>query len=239
MVCQTSILEGSEATTCKSVGMVLHKVTGYGIDRVAVDKGCCVDGRFAYDGYLFNRDAYSFEGFREFMKRDGQHCKELDCEGISLKDCVHYGQGANGGNTICLVAPHCIREWYRKDNLEDTRESEIGVSRTVLLDRGLPGYRLLMDRRDGRRIPSSIYIILQRGYDDYNSPSRCEAERYGSEYALGELASELGFGTVADAISYVAPVVPSIIERMAAYLNLFSDRRVVYSLRPMVYTYWE
>lgn len=237
MLLGTSILEGTILHTCQSVCMsVLRKVMGYGICNVAVSDGCCIDNRVSINGYLYNPSHYSMNDFQEFMRRDNDCVEPIP--DFSLIDCVHYLKGDKGKYTICLVAPHCIQQWTRKDDPIDHAESETGTSRTLLLNHGLPGYQGLMDGRSGRKISRSSYTLFYQLYSRYNSPSRCDAQRLDDEYALAELASDMGFGTVLDVMDNVVPSVPKIIERLSAYLNLFNDSRVLLTLRPMVLTYW-
>lgn len=232
-----SILEGSDTKTYGKVGtMVVHKVIGYGLGDVRFSDGCCVDGRISGEGYVFHPKRYSMDGFQEFMRADEAYDKLT--EQVNLKDCIHFGSN-HGENTICLAIPHEIKQWYRKGNPIDTLESKAGTPRTFFLETGVPGYRGWMDSRDGRPVPSSLYHLFQRECDIYKQPSRCEALKYGQESTIAELASDLGFGRMTDAFSFVVPCVPALVRKLATYLNLFSDNGTIMSLRPMIYTYWE
>lgn len=214
--------------------MQVHKVIGYGLTDLRFKGYDCVDDRIGGDGYLNHPEKYSMDDFRAYL-RDEIGGEQFHISDAPLKDCIHY----NPCGVLCIAIPEQLQKWYRKSDPIDEAESETFPSRTLLLDRGVPGYRGYMDSRTGRPVSSSSYLLFKQKYAQWVSPKRCEAEKYADEYTLSEFACDMGFDKMPDAIDYVVPCVPTIIDRLCAYLNLFASRSVVLTLRPMVYTYWE
>lgn len=230
-------LKGTVPDPIASVStMQVHKVIGYGINDVQFEGGYCVDSRINADGYLSHPQDFSMDAFRVFLHTEigGE---QFQISGGTIDQCIHYSTRC-GKNTLCLAIPEQLQKWYRKSDPIDEAESETSPFRTLLLDRGVPGYRGYMDSRTGRPVSSSSYILFKQKYAEYASPHRCEAEKYAAEYTLSEFACDMGFDKMPDAIDYVVPCVPTIINRLCAYLNLFALRSAVLALRPMVYTYW-
>ncbi len=216
-----------------------NTIMGYGLADVSCDGGVIVDGRISVSGYFYNKSSYNMSGFLEFMRRDNADASELDDAKTSIQDCIHVGMD-NKVCTLCIVAPQYAYEWIKKDTSD--KQSEAIKARTVLLDKGLPGFRHLMDTRNGRSIEnfnSCLYSLFLKQWEKYNSPGRCDAEKLQMEYELVSIANDLGFSSADDAARYVAPEVPTIIQSLCAYLNIFHERSVALSLRPMVYSYAE
>jgi hypothetical protein len=144
---------------------------------------------------------------------------------------------------VLLIRPIYLNKWHRVDDDIDvvTHERMHGFapsSHVHVLNYGLHPYGgLYMDKRNGRRLPNTIMTWIQASYHAVD-PERRKQEREVSEVVLSALARTAGFESHREARENVVPLVPASVRHVVEFGGLFTNPRVVWELRPMLYTFW-
>lgn len=242
------------------MGIRLHKILGYGFDDVRSEGSRIVDDRFNPDGFARIWDdedrgsRWNLEGYIEFLTRKrlalkgsecgvSMHAISMECydlengsEKFWLEDAICFRPEFGLPNVFCVTPLSESKSWQRYNDpidiaIEEYRLEQnptFEINHCEFLKNGFyPWCYSFRDRRDGRQ--------LNKG---------CEFRRASSlprERACGlleELSREMGFESLEECEANFAPCVPDTVASICEYCEIFSDPNLVWSLKPMIYSYW-
>jgi hypothetical protein len=208
--------------------------------------GRITDERFDANGYFFNRndDRFGIDGFFDrLIERDGDRWAvelySIDYHTPPMSSCVHFGE-VNGRGVLALCPPNKAYCWCRDDDVIDFCDESFSHDQqdhVKVLEHGIPSYRYMMDCRDGRKINSTLVHQFFSMLNIYRSDIS-GAEKLSLESTLAELAGDMKFDNIDDAAQMIVPLVPEIVSEFCSFLNLFKERKTVWTLRPLLYSYW-
>ncbi len=241
------------------MGIRIHRMLGYGLVDVQCEKYNIVDERFNPNGILMvdheDRDAFDKKKYLSYCKNNNTGFEfDLVLEILHLKKRTNrwtwYNSFKHDGeygmpNVICIV-PACCPDWQQYDNIIDHYTSNIQAKQTrnycactveVMEDGIYPWNASFMDKRDGRRVDSSVacgFLRLLNAQRDVKAGKRSTDLKIDMDV----LAKVCGFETGAEALENMRPEPPDLIVNLCRFGKLFKDEATIRELVPMLYTYW-
>lgn len=228
------------------MGIRIHKVLGYGLTDIYYDN-IADDPRFNPYGFfiseqnekdfpikqfyveleLITRD--SSAPFDLFLLKQQIKQKELtDFHGVMVHD-PEFGL-----KSVCVfIPPTEIDNWHRYDNIIDYIEAcnnANGFNHVQKLSKPIYPYDAYMDTRTFP--PKPVDRIMRELRVMVNNP---KITKWVSNDKITEM---YGFKSVEDFKAKVVPLVPRELVETLRFLKIFRDPNTIYSLRPMIYTYW-
>lgn len=209
------------------MGTRIHKVLGYGLKDLKYKDGFFKDTRLnienlraIYDGEV---DAELLGLYKNFLasKEDFESKLELSI----VKESNHLSfynafRSSPYGGKILVIQPLSHRDWHRYDNIIDYEESgHLIKDKVKILRSGIYPYINFWDSRDGRVVKGDVACAF-----------------YRSEKSI--FFEELGFATLEECKQFLQPAVPKIIQGLCEFSEIFNDPKTIYTLKPMVFTYW-
>lgn len=223
------------------MGIRIHKVLGFGLTDVAVNRDLetIEDKRLnSYKAPWYqNIDIEAF--YKWWMKNEENdqnkfyaelYLKDLK-EGVIQSSTRRFGFYEDEGgldNVLLFVAPSSMDEWYRYDNAIDYYEADGMEPKVQEIDRAIFPWEGYWDvsvtppkRLDGDQLRSVMY---------YNQLIRD---------GMFDLAEKIKYKITDDIdISNVRPIIPPEIVALVKYLDVFTEERYIYEMKPLIYTYW-
>lgn len=206
-----------------------HQIGGYGIADLSRDR---CDIRLNPTSYLFNQHNFTSKKLVEYLHSNDEAIEKeiaaIEQHEYSIADLIFYHD-----NLLCVTPPNSV-------NILCTSlpENSTPASPFYFHSSGFDGYNYRMNRCTGKRLPSCIYTLFLRQYTEYINPHRSSAEKLIMESELIELADQLGFSNIEDAVELATPWVPDVVVKICEYLCLFNDKTMLRSFRPMFCTFW-
>jgi hypothetical protein len=228
------------------MGIRIHKLLGYGLTDLECEGYEILDPRLKPDtlkwDYLDDklsayRDNIQLFGNKAYYLLRGlgllyQHEEKFDVDftihcmksAEKVGHCITKYDGEYIDDPVLIFTPPEHKEWYRHDNIIDYIEADPNCEAKLvdLQEQGKAG----IYPYDG------MYSLLPGRTNLIQSPNR--GVLYASDYrrllSFDKLTAHLQNDW---AIS-----MPMTIRLMSAYLGLFKDPATVFTLRPVLYTYW-
>jgi len=245
------------------MGIRIHKFMGYGLTDVKSRKYRIADGRINRNCVLLDdyeaqykteyRDEYlawlrkqnekrkNDEDYRRINMLDAWFDKKNKYESKrTMGDCIAY-QNEYGLKNVLVLQPLACHDWYRHDDAIDyvtatyLEGPEQTGNKVDVLDHGIyPFNGSYMDSRDGNRLDDRImpWIRIYHYYKD--DPEKLD----DMAPVLDQYAQAVGFNDSLEAALHVAPQVPTEIQDLCEFTQIFKKPETVLQLRPMLYTYW-
>lgn len=218
------------------MGIRVHKVLGWGLNDVQVRQEKIIDSRFDENGYLFCEEDFSTEELIDILKNEKNENgldvsfarRSLEEKKADFHDCVIY----NDGKAICFTS-FWNRDFHRLDDVidyheenENSRKSKRYLKDKVLfLDSPIYPFLNYIDNRDGRKIDSNFVFEYKR---------ESNSKRYIDE----QLVKGMGFNSLEECKLYITPQIPQSLILTLKYLKIFKDSNTIFSLKPMIFTFW-
>jgi hypothetical protein len=224
------------------MGYRINKLLGFGLDDVKSKDQMIDDERFNDDWYENNR--FNVKEFYDWWVENSEgdsnfYAKlakvNLERGDIREKDMfwsfVHYDGETGLDNVIAFVMPSSYHDWFRHDNDLDYNEvvgdgNEGMDAKVKMLDHPVWPWSAYWNTAT---TPPTKLIELQ--YSIYNNYLNADSKSLKS-YWIRELKKD------GIEVCNVAPMTPYEIIAMVKYLKIFKEEKDVYSLKPMIYTYW-
>jgi len=236
------------------MGIRIHKRLGYGLTNVKAKDYTILDKRFnLQDGYFSNRDdedTYSIEGFTQHLEAAYERDKKKQGSSMLAFD-VHELKDRKGTKryvSLCDLICHegefglprvvmfsCLNKgWSRWDDIIDyVEETEKGQKNKVkVLNRPIYPHEFWMHKDTGEQ-----NFEFEGKTQPYHYIRRA-IEMGWDKYDWDKLKEVAGIGSLEEAKEKVVPGVPEFIVELCKYLKVFNDEKTVYTLKPMIYTYW-
>lgn len=167
---------------------------------------------------------------------------------VEISDCFIHQPEFGLPNVLCCI-PICERNnWYRYDDMIDYVEESCFRNPKhnpcrdfveVFEENFYPWTGLYWDIRDGRRLDAGESCAYRRLV---NAEKTCleleQPSRGGYEEECEAMARTLEFESHDDLQKHMAPMVPSYMQFLIEFCEVFTDPSVVRQLRPMMYVYW-
>lgn len=241
------------------MGIRVHKVIGYGLCDVELDRGKIIDDRFyeqsafmmeeernQIDGehYESPEDVYTKEGFVKYLQ---SHLDRpyIDVHMINrLKKWDFYRcfirEWEGPLNNVFIVIPPGHSDWYRFDNIIDYIEEGMGRNGDHLekLQQGIWPYSSVHQNEKGERLNPMDSCRWWRYYNDILDGNVDQERVQGMNIVMHCASLLMGFNDFHDARDNIAPYVPDMLKAFCHYTNIFNDPDTVNQLRPMMFTYW-
>lgn len=136
-------------------------------------------------------------------------------------------------NVLLICPPEQLESWrhyddtidYYEENLRRENGEEVWNRYQLLPNGAYPYDSFYIDSRDGRKIKDGH--DYKRLFPYMKAPG-----------AKDEAAKKMGFANFKELQKFMKPCVPNSVIYLSKYLKLFKDENMVYSLKPMIYTYW-
>jgi hypothetical protein len=160
----------------------------------------------------------------------------VNLHGELFYDFIKYDPEFGSKTTIIFTIPW-YDEWDRYDDIIDYYEYKGKDLEpiTEVLTRPIYPHDFYIDNRNGNRIK----------FDDFDTFRFMESlivkepeakDKY--EKIILDHVKTMGFKTWEEAKKHIAPGIPFDIRLMCEYLGVFKNINDVYTLKPMIYTYW-
>jgi hypothetical protein len=235
------------------MGIRIHKRLGYGLTDVKAKNYTILDERFnLQDGYFKDRDdedTYSIEGLTKHLQdayesdKKKQGCSMLASYVGELKSKRGKEQYTSICDYIChdgefgmpgVVLFSCLyKDWNRYDDIIDYVESgRVMKNKVKLLKFPIYPYEFGINKDTGEQ-----RFEFEGNIHPYYH-IRQAVEMGWDKYDWDKLKEVTGIGSLEEAKEKIVPGVPEFIVELCKYLKVFKDEKTVYSLKPMVYTYW-
>lgn len=224
-----------------------YKMMGFALIDLKSDKNIFVDARINPDGFLGNmtHGGWSVEGFIDYCNKNCADPIEQKTivSGIqphsSIKDFVEYDKEFGLPNVLMIIPPTCAN-WVRADdNSLDFYEETVlhhQENRMVELDRNICPYDgWYMDKRSGKKILEASQVADFLKTRDHLRRTPSEIKDLEN---LNEKARIIGFENAEDARLNLTPWIPTEVQLFCKYLNLFTEDRYIFHLKPIIYVCW-
>lgn len=248
------------------MGTRVHKVIGYGLDDVNNTTGkfdISEDDRFNPEGFFCLEEKVREERFllKEFAIQLNLVIANNDwSDTFPLRLLLHDIEEGRftfenfdflmtwnpefGMSNVCVFNQHGRQsDSFRYDNLIDYYEETINhkqENHVLLLNRPIYPNIKWVDTRTTPpkwldREGEMTFDVIQKATED-EVEGRHEFTL--TQEQKNKLARDVGFDTVTDLLDNVAPMIPEDLVEIIRYLKVFNDPSTIYTLKPMIYTYW-
>ena len=234
----------------------IHTMMGYGLtDLVCGLDETITDPRINPEGWLLTPEEdqdtkYSMKNFRTYVQREMtttknkyhpdysdlmiylNYCKD----NVHAYECIKHETEMGLSNVLCLIPPGLVYKWYRSDDdidyyMSDTPESWV---REYELGNFYP-YTGYVDTHTGERLVG-LNTEIVRSICSYVAPGGIHEDQV---YELGELQqNELGCINSDEVKKRYVRDIPGHLKSFIRYMNLFTDDKVMYQLKPIIYRFW-
>jgi hypothetical protein len=141
-----------------------------------------------------------------------------------------------GDPNVMLFVPPGYNDWQRYDDIIDyydpvNSDPKNGITNSLIpIDRPLYPYESWINIKE--MPPKRLNHMQQQSLYTWRNIDRKKLTE--PEIVL----RGIGVETEEELKAYIAPIIPSIVVELIKYLQIFSDERNIYELRPMIYGYW-
>ncbi len=213
------------------MGVRVHKILGYGLVDVKTEDGEIVDDRFNIDFIdKFNTEEFSIESYISFLTSlENDYECQIEINTVKNKkwhiyDSIQHDSEYGLPEVFCII-PVGFSDWRRYDDTIDYYEETINKKQKnhfQVIPFGIfPWQGFYADVRRKKifkGIEQEIASALKRNLQKNKEES----------------IKRIGIFSVDD----IQPVVPKSIFYLCEFLNVFNIEDTVWTLKPMLYTYW-
>lgn len=236
------------------MGVRLFKKLGWGLTGLECDKdGALTDSRINADALKRGQEDAAveylmhLEGLRSAEEEHSDAWFDLTMSiemikaALEEEECLPWPvtrSSESGRRDLLLVQPVGFTDWTRYgDRIDQAEENALHPDeyyRIVPMPHGIyPFEGLYMDSRNGRHLDRTATRMIGRLLEKQKTE---EDQKYRA--VADKLAKTLGFDDAEQAQRCIAPIVPSDIQHVCSWLNLFNEPDAWLQLRPMLYIYW-
>ena len=241
------------------MGIRIHKCIGYGFDDVETKDFEITDSRFNDLDFDRLEDKFNLKEWYEILKiRYAEEQKAFNADDdkevpriipktyrdlmfatTSVQDLIEKNKRVWVSDLVChqveygcpnvvLFSPINFIHYNRYDDLIDYCEERGGSMepKVNVLDFPIYPFESYMDKRSGE-------MISFNGYSWTKHHTGKDSVKVPKEFFKGNTIKTLG-----EARTNIAPSVPAEVAEFCDYMNIFKDKNTVFSLKPMIYTYW-
>lgn len=221
----------------------VHKVLGYGLDDLQENDPRLLSNLYNVieniDSKRMIKEFYMWYDMKEYEVPHGQKYNDSIC----LQFPTHrpdsfrpiYYEPEFGLENVLLFVPWGYENYYRYDNIIDWVEetytqSEPQNPNIKILNNGIYPHTGRI-KLNGEKITGDYNERMMSIYDQ-------EEFRLKYPEKLTAWLDTLGFSTYNEYQEKTRPDVPFDIYLLAKFLNVFVDPNIVWTFKPMIYTYW-
>lgn len=240
------------------MGIRIHKRLGWGLTDIKTKNDDICDSRINEKNlHMINEDDIKFtdESLLKFAKKEYYASKKeiyeyaLIIKNLEFKEnnvedfkrAIFYDGEYCLKNVLCISLPS-RKSHYRYDDFIDYYESS-SMKNSVKLIEGtyIYPYASFIDKRDGKVFKDHEIFNLFRLF---NSSKKKEWKDKIKEINIKHsnevcrVLEILGLKSSNEFYENVNSYVPDEIQLICNYFEIFKDKNTVYSLKPMIYTYW-
>lgn len=235
------------------MGIRIHRILGFGLTDVKSKGTRIADPRFDMESAALRHeyeDQFSRKNFIKFLKSEQKQLSEhnrlflnlaLDQIGKNkrfdpLRCLVHDGEYGLR-RVFVSVIPSSFDSHYRYDDMLDyyMDERKSGPCNHVkLLHGNIYPYCAYIDSRTGEQVPDELAFPFIRLVNDVDKKDRRYSDAAGEMCDLFRKRLDENF----DPFHHLAPEKPIDLICLLKFCKVFVEDATIWSLRPMVYTYW-
>ncbi len=242
------------------MGIRIKKVLGYGFVDLKAKDGRLIDDRFnpawLENTWLAEPKGKTIKGYFEFTRAQHDAAEEHRLSDIHLFPDITFREGEPalhhfltwdpefGMPEVMVLTPITGTEWVRRDDMidyyEERARGHFGVEPYVqVLDVPLYPYDSYINRETGERANNSVreWIYMFRNSTlDLKDP-KLTPKMYHTHHDMIRLAlDELGCSLHWTEKWNVG--IPEQIQDYCKYVEMFKENSTIYTMVPMLYTYW-